>query len=131
MDAYGIVNYAYGGASDNLLKDNRIVADRLLPNGQVKGNGWGSPLVITEGGTNCHAHGNYVAYIDRDGNQPPSPFDATYPTFAAQGLRGAPEGGVAEAAANTFSLNPTAASEAAEWDIWQAKLAANGVVVGV
>lgn len=128
VDGYGILTTG-GAAADNLFEGNRIVADRLLPNGQVKGNGWGSPLGIL-GGTRNHAHDNYVAYIDRDGHQPSDPFDATYPTFAAYSLRGAPEGGVSEAARNTWVRDPDAGDEDAEWDLWQQKLIDNGVVIG-
>lgn len=132
VDAYGIVCIVYAGssASGNLFENNRIVADRLLPNGQNKGNGWGSPLVITEGSVDCHAHGNYVSYIDRDGNQPTTPYGGSFPTFAHQALRGAAEGPAAEAANNTFVPDPDASDETAEWNLWQQKLTTASVKVG-
>lgn len=132
VDAGAIITYVNAdGGSNNVLRDNRIVGDIALPNGQQKGNFWGTPLVIIPGGQNNHAHGNYVAYVDRTGVSPLDPFDATYPTHAAHGLRGAAEGWAAEVPKNTWKPKPiTKADEDAEWTFWQQKVAAAGVKIG-
>jgi len=126
VDGYGIVSYS-GAAKcvDTFIENNRLVADRLLPNGQNKANGAGSPLTITQGGVNNHAHGNLVGYIDRDGTYISSGVLAGY-------LSGAAEGGASEAGRNTVMAQAsiTAAAEAAEWDYWQQKVAAAGVIIG-
>ena len=44
------------------------MADRLLPNGSVKGNGIGQAMHIPVGGFNNHAHDNVVGYIDAQDN---------------------------------------------------------------
>ena len=131
VDGYGIVASVEAGGNGNLFESNRIVQDGYLDNGEKTRNGWSSPLVILPGGANNHAHGNYIAYIDRGGTHPLDPWDAEYATHAAYALRGALEGGNAEAANNTFKPRPIAkGDEDAEWTLWQQKLAANGITVG-
>jgi len=126
IDAYGIGLHANAGMGhDNSVLNNRIIGDQFLPTGTQKANGAGSPLYIATGGTNNHAHGNTVGYIDSS---------ATYidSSLLAASLTGAPEGGAAEAANNTLvpqgQIN--ASLEAAEWGIWLAKLASNGITIG-
>lgn len=125
IDGYGIVTYVTQGGDNNLVENNRIVADRLLPNGADKANGSGSPLAITPGGTGNHAHGNVVGYVDKDG---------TYisASVLANSLTGAPEGGATEAGNNTvLPLNQiTAQAELNERTLWEQKLAANGITIG-
>lgn len=121
VDGFAITLWPGPGGSNNRLLDNRIVADRYLPNGDVKGNGWGAGVFIQTGGSNNHAHGNVVGYVSDDGSRVP---------LASQ-LLGAAEGGAAEAANNTSLPDPiTAATEQAEWTLWQQKLMANGITVG-
>lgn len=131
IDGYGIVTYTNFAGSNNLLKDNRIVADGFLPDGSKTHNSWGSPLTILKGsGTNNHAHDNYVSYRDRLGNQPLDSYGGGFDNFAAQALNGAAEGGNAEWHNNTYVANPTKASEDAEWTLWQQKLTVNGITIG-
>jgi len=126
VDAYGIVSYSGSAQCVNTsILNNRIIGDRFLPNGQVKANGTGSPLTITSGGSNNHAHGNVVGYIDKNNTYIDQAVIVSY-------LAGASEGGAAEAANNTYvaqgSIN--AAAEQAEWDSWLTKLVSNGITVG-
>ena len=120
VDGMGIITYATVGGNNNMLIDNRVIADRLLPNGQVKGNGAGTACTIIPGGQNNHAHGNVVGYIDRDGGAP---------NF---GLAGAAEAHAAELLNNTSlpMASITAAAEQTEWTFWQQKLATNGITIG-
>lgn len=120
VDAFGISVFD-GAGHDNKLLNNRVIGDRYLPNGAIKANGWGSPLGIKATGANNHAHGNVVGYVSYDGSR----------QTLASNLGGAPEGATAEAANNTYLPDPiNAALEAAEWTIWQNKLAANGINLG-
>lgn len=125
IDGYGIVLYMDTGGDRFDVLENRIIADRLLPNGQTKANGHGSPLTIRTGGTKCNAIGNVVGYIDAGGQYISEAVLASY-------LSGAEGGGTAAAAKNTVlpQSEITAAAEQAEWTRWQQKLAAAGVTVG-
>lgn len=109
----------FGGSHDNLAEDNRVVRAGLLPDGVTRmAAGW-SGNWIAPGGANNHQHGNVVGFVNRDGNR----MDYDFP--------GAPEGHAGEVAKNTSLPNPvTPATEQNEWDIWQQKLVAAGVVIG-
>ncbi len=102
VDAFGIAIFLTalpGTPHDNILLGNRIIGDRLLPNGSNKANGWGSPLGIKSGvGPQNHAHSNVVGYVSYDGSR----------QTLASNLPGAQEGAVAEAANNTYLADPAA-----------------------
>ena len=119
VDGMGIVTFVTQGGSNNLLLDNRIVGDQYLPNKAQKGNGAGAPLVIHAGGTNNHAHGNLVGYVDRDRNR------------VTRKLGGAPEGDAAEWLKNRRMPDRiTKATERKEWALWRRKLAAKRIQIG-
>ena len=125
VDGLGIITYVNFGGDRNDLLDNRIVADGYLPNGVKTGNGYDFPLVIIAGGSDNHAHSNYVDYVDRSGSRGD-------PETA---LAGAQEGGAAEAANNTIIGGPASdtnhQTEIAEWALWESKKTANSIKVGV
>lgn len=129
VDGYGITTWPNTpGSNNNQVLDNRIVADRLMPDGVTnKGNGWGFPIGALAAGTNNHFHGNYINFIDRDGwrgtDYSGSVGDVLYL------FRFCPEGAAAEAALNTIITSGTP-NEAAEWTFWQNKLAASGITIG-
>ena len=120
IDGMGIILYMTVGGNGNSLLNNRVVADRLLPNGTQKANGAGSALTVLPGGTNNHAHGNVVGYIDRDGG---------YTNYL---LTGCPEGHAAERANNTTLLqaNVNDAAEEQEWQDWLDKVSNAGITLG-
>ena len=94
VDGYGIFASLQSGGSNNSFLNNRIVQDGYLPDGVTQiGNGYDA-LVILAGGSNNHAHGNVVGYINssfvrNDGN-----------------LAGCPEGNTGEWANNTHMPGP-------------------------
>lgn len=107
-------------AHDNFVHHNRVIQDGKLPNGQQMGNGYSCMSILATAGPNNHMHDNVVGFVNRDGQR-----------MDWWPMDGAPEGAAAEIAKNVTLPNPiTAAMEAAEWTLWQQKLAANGVTVG-
>lgn len=102
-----------------LVERNRCIQDGKLPDGTQMGNGW-SGWAILNGTTNCHMHSNVTGYVNRDGVR-----------YDWDDNLAAPEGRAAEIALNTTLPDPiTRQMEQAEWDRWQAKLAASGVTIG-
>jgi chitodextrinase len=120
IDGMGIVTYVTQGGSNNVITENRIVQDGYLDGSTTRvGNGY-SGFAILAGGSNNHAHGNVVGYINRDGVR-----------MDWDRLDGAAEGQAAEAQNNSYLPDAvTSAKEQAEMTLWQQKLAANGVSVG-
>lgn len=125
IDGYGIVAYTTNGGANNILRDNRIVADQYLPNGQVKGNGYGTALGILVGGQQNRAYGNTVGYVD---------YTQTRTDFNAASLAGSSVGGTAEEQNNTHLASypgpVTNAQEQAEWTSWLQKLSSNNITLG-
>ncbi len=118
VDGMGIVTYVTQGGSNNRLLDNRIVNDGRLPNGGRNGNGWVAMRVLP-GGSNNHAHGNVIGFINRYGKRMDGQFDGT------------PEGDAAEHHNNrSLRHSITRATEQNEWTRWQKKLAVHRIRVG-
>ena len=111
VDGHGITLWPnIGGGSNNIIEENRVVADRYLPNGQQKNNGWVG-ILIKSGGSNNVARDNKVGYWTKDGGRTDYIF----------------EGGAVSS--NNTSL-PEPILEQAEWVIWRKKLADNGITIG-
>jgi len=108
-----------GGGSNNLIEGNRVIADRFLPSGVQKNNGFVG-ILIQAGGTNNHAHTNEVGYWTKDGGRDDYIFNGSGHSAAV------------EESMNTSLPEPIdSALEQAEIPIWGAKKTANGVTVGV
>jgi chitodextrinase len=118
VDAVGGISMT-SGTRDNVAHHNRVVQDGKLPDGMTSiGVGW-LGLSIQSGSTNNQMHDNVVGFVNNYG-------DRNDMNFA-----GAPSGDSAERARNTSLPDPvTRSTETGEWDLWQQKLAANGVQVG-
>ena len=105
------------GGDNNLFQDNRIVQDGYLPDGvtRIATDYYEGIYILT--GTGNHAHGNIVGYVNYTGGRQDGR------------LTGCPEPD--EWVNNTHMPDPiTAATEANEWAIWQAKLTANAITIG-
>jgi len=113
-----ILTWVTQGGSNNMVSNNRIVNDGYLDNGNRIANGY-MGIHVLSGGSNNHAHGNVVGYVNKDGARLDGNFE------------GAPEGDAGEWANNThMSGSITQATEQAEWTRWQDKLSAAGIQVG-
>jgi chitinase len=112
VDGEGIGIFA---GHDNLVHSNRIIQDGYLPDGVTRiGNGY-EALFVAAGGTNNHARGNVVGYVNRDGVRKLGRFT------------GSPE----DRRTNTSLRGRiTPATEQREQRVWLAKLSARGLRVG-
>jgi len=118
VDGMGIVTAVGMGGDDNLLIGNRVVGDGKLPNGERIANGWLACRVLP-GGSNNHAHGNLIGYVNKYGKRSDAWWD------------GAPEGHAAEWLRNRrMPGRVTQATERHEWARWRKKVAANGIRIG-
>ena len=105
--------------NNNVFQGNRIVRSGFLTDGATLNRNGYEGIWISTNGTNNHAHGNVVGFVNRDGARS----DGRFP--------GAPEGDTGEWANNTHMPSPISLSvEQNEWTLWQQKLAANGISVG-
>ena len=105
--------------NNNLFQGNRVVRSGFLTDGVTLNRNGYEGIWISTNGSNNHAHGNYVGFVNRDGARVDGRF------------LGAPEGDAGEWTNNTHMPGAISlAVEQNEWAIWQQKLAANGVTVG-
>ena len=105
--------------NNNLFQGNRIVRSGFLTDGVTLNRNGYEGIWISTNGSNNHAHGNYVGFVNRDGARVDGRF------------LGAPEGDAGEWANNTHMSGAISlAVEQNEWALWQQKLSANGITVG-
>lgn len=103
--------------SGNTVHNNRIIQDGRMPDGDPIHSSYYEPIFIS--GTNNHAHGNVIGYINGSG------------AYSYGSYPGAPEGDTVERANNIYVGPPvTRQMELDEWTFWQNKLASNGIVIG-
>ena len=105
--------------NNNLFQGNRIVRSGVLTDGVTLNRNGYEGIWISTNGSNNHAHGNYVGFVNRDGARVDGRF------------LGAPEGDPGEWSNNTHMPGTISlAVEQNEWTLWQQKLSANGITVG-